>query len=437
MNKDINRQLLDFIAASPTAFHAAENVAAALREAGFTELYESGEWKIAAPGDYFVRRNGSSLLAFRLPEDFSGFMIMAAHGDSPCFKIREGAEPKAAGAYRQLSVEKYGGMLCSTWMDRPLSAAGRLMIREGDGISQRLVNIDRDLLLIPSLAIHMDRSANEGRRFDPAVDMQPLFGAAEGARRFLALAAESVGAAPEGLLSGDLFLYCRAPGTLWGAEEEYLSAPRLDDLQCVFACLKGFLAAEKSQSARVLCVFDNEEVGSGTKQGADSGFLADTLERLWQALGRGREPFLRALAGSFMVSADNAHALHPNHPECADRGDRPLINGGVVIKYNANQKYTTDAVSAAVFGEICRRAGVPVQRYANRPDIPGGSTLGNISCAHVAIDCVDVGLAQLAMHSAYETAGARDTAYLCRAAEAFYASAIRRDGEKIRLETEK
>ena len=171
MNKDINRQLLDFIAASPTAFHAAENVAAALREAGFTELYESGEWKIAAPGDYFVRRNGSSLLAFRLPEDFSGFMIMAAHGDSPCFKIREGAEPKAAGAYRQLSVEKYGGMLCSTWMDRPLSAAGRLMIREGDGISQRLVNIDRDLLLIPSLAIHMDRSANEGRRFDPAVDM--------------------------------------------------------------------------------------------------------------------------------------------------------------------------------------------------------------------------------------------------------------------------
>ena len=328
-------------------------------------------------------------------------------------------------------------MLCSTWMDRPLSAAGRLMIREGDGISQRLVNIDRDLLLIPSLAIHMDRSANEGRRFDPAVDMQPLFGAAEGARRFLALAAESVGAAPEDLLSGDLFLYCRAPGTLWGAEEEYLSAPRLDDLQCVFACLKGFLAAEKSQSARVLCVFDNEEVGSGTKQGADSGFLADTLERLWQALGRGREPFLRALAGSFMVSADNAHALHPNHPECADRGDRPLINGGVVIKYNANQKYTTDAVSAAVFGEICRRAGVPVQRYANRPDIPGGSTLGNISCAHVAIDCVDVGLAQLAMHSAYETAGARDTAYLCRAAEAFYASAIRRDGEKIRLETEK
>lgn len=438
MENTLNRKLLNFISASPTAWHAAESAAVRLRGAGYTELFENEDWKINTAGRYFVRRNGSSLVAFKVPEqEFKGFMIMAGHGDSPSFKIKEEGEIKSSGKYRQLSVEKYGGMLCSTWLDRPLSAAGRVVLREGGRLKARLVNIDRDLLLIPNVAIHMDRSANENKSYNPNVDMLPLFGDIDGETGLKKLVAAELGVNEEDIAASDLFLYCRAPGTLWGAEEEYVSAPRLDDLQCVFGCLEGFLRAKETTAAPVLCVFDNEEVGSGTKQGADSSFLSDTLCRLWDALGLPAAGLRPALAQSFMVSADNAHALHPNHPEYADRNDRPRMNGGVVIKYNANQKYTTDAVSAAVFEELCARAGVPVQRYTNRADMPGGSTLGNISSAHVSIDTVDIGLAQLAMHSAYETAGARDTEHLVRAAEAFYSSSLCKSPEGIELSTAK
>lgn len=429
----MNRELFDFISQSPTAWHTAESAAKRLESAGYTELFEAEEWTLRPGKGYFVRRNGSSLIAFRLPEGAArSFMIMAGHGDSPCFKLKEGPEVKAAGAYRQLNVERYGGMLLSTWMDRPLSLAGRVVVRKNGRLVSRLINIDRDLLLIPNLAIHMDRGANDGKKFDPNTDMLPLAGMLEG-REIRALAAEAAGAAEEELAAQDLFVYSRAPGTVWGGDGEFISAPRLDDLQCVFACLQGFLNARETESIPVFCVFDNEEVGSGTKQGADSGFLADTLHRAWEGAGMPERDCRRALAESFMVSADNAHSVHPNHPEMADRNDRPVMNGGVVIKHNANQKYTTDAVSAAVFREICRRAGVPVQSYTNRADIAGGSTLGNISSSHVSIDTVDVGLAQLAMHSAYETAGARDTAYLARAAEAFYSSSLRRSAEGIEI----
>lgn len=433
MEEQLNEALFDFIAGSPSAWHTAESMARRLKNAGYLELFEKDEWRLSPGKGYFVRRNGSSLIAFRLPASSPrSFMIMAGHGDSPSFKLKEGPEVKAAGAYRQLNVERYGGMLLSTWMDRPLSLAGRVVIRKNGGLSVRLVNIDRDLLLIPNLAIHMDRSANEGKKLDPNTDMLPLAGLLEG-REIKTLVAEAAGVAEEDMIAQDLFVYSRMPGTVWGGDREFISAPRLDDLQCVFACLQGFLRARETESVPVLCVFDNEEVGSATKQGADSGFMTDVLHRVWTGTGLPEESCRRALAESFMVSADNAHSVHPNHPELADRNDRPVMNGGVVIKYNANQKYTTDAVSAAVFAELCRKAGVPVQRYTNRADIAGGSTLGNISSAHVSIDTVDVGLAQLAMHSAYETAGALDTAYLARAAEAFYSSSLRRGPDGIEI----
>lgn len=436
MENQLNRELFAFISESPTAWHTAESAAKRLAGAGYTELFETGEWKLRFGEGYFVRRNGSSLIAFKLPESSPrGFMIMAGHGDSPCFKLKGGPEVKAAGVYRQLNVERYGGMLLSTWLDRPLSLAGRVVVKKGEKLVSRLVNIDRDLLLIPNLAIHMDRSANEGKKLDPNTDMLPLAGLMEG-REIQALVAEAAGEAEEAVMAEDLFVYSRTPGTVWGGEMEFVSAPRLDDLQCVYACLRGFLKARKTESVPVFCVFDNEEVGSATKQGADSSFLADVLYRAWTDSGMPEPGYCRALAESFMVSADNAHAVHPNHPEFADRNDRPVMNGGVVIKHNANQKYTTDAVSAAVFTEICRRAGVPVQSYTNRADIAGGSTLGNISSAHVSIDTVDVGLAQLAMHSAYETAGALDTAYLARAAEMFYSSSLRRSPEGIEIVSE-
>lgn len=429
----INRKLLDFIAGSPTAFHAAANVCSALEEAGYTRLYEGERWTFRS-GKYYVMRNSSSVIALNIPAvDFRGFMIMAGHSDSPSYKIKEEPEDRAAGQYIRLNVERYGGMIASTWLDRPLSTAGRVMVRENGHITEKLVNIDRDLLMIPSVAIHMDRSANDGKKFDPNTDMLPVISSADAKKSFKTLVAEKIGVAAEDILSTDLFLYPRTPGTVWGAENEFVSSPRLDDLQCVFSCMEGFLEAEPKESAAVLCVFDNEEVGSGTKQGADSTFLDDTLARVCEAAGKSSAEYRTALSQSFMVSADNAHAVHPNHPEYADRNDRPAINKGIVIKYNANQRYTTDSVSAAVFTEICREAGVPVQRFTNRADMPGGSTLGNISSAHVSVDTVDIGLPELAMHSCYETAGARDTEYLARAAREFFSRSFKRSREGIEI----
>ena len=431
--KTLNRELLNFIDNSPTAWHAAANVAAELERAGYTRLYEEEDWQLRAPGKYYAVRNGSALIALNLPEGADGFLIMAAHDDSPAFRVKDGGEEKTLGLYSRLAVEKYGGMLCSTWLDRPLSLAGRVAVREKGGITMKLVNIDRDLLVIPNLAIHMDRSANEGKSFNVNVDMIPLIGSAESKTGLNALIAGELGVKEEDIVSRELNLYPRTPGMVWGAENEFISAPRLDDLQCAFGCLKGFLQADKPKKATVLCIFDNEEVGSGTRQGADSGFLDDMLSRAWASLGRTDAQYRAALAGSFMVSADNAHAIHPNHPEFADRSERPVMNGGIVIKFNASMSYTTDGLSAAVFSELCRTAEVPVQRYANRPDLRGGSTLGHISLAHVSVPTLDIGLAQLAMHSSYETAGAKDTEYLARAARAFYESGYRVNGERIAL----
>ncbi len=430
MDEQINRKLLDFIAASPTAWHAVENLSLRLRAEGYRELYEQAPWKALPGGKYFVRRNGSALLAFRLPtESLQGFRLMAAHADSPSFKIKENAAVPTGGLYTRLNVEGYGGMISSSWLDRPLSVAGRVAVRTEAGVELRLVNVQRDLLLIPNLAIHMDRSINESKRWDPNTDMLPLFGDAEQAEEFARLIAGEAGCAPEDLLATELLLYPRTPGCIWGAAGEYISSPRLDDLQCVFACADGFLQSGDSDCVPMLCVFDNEEVGSATRQGADADFLERTLERIADVLGLSEEDYACCLAGSFLVSADNAHAVHPNHPEFSDRNDRPTMNRGVVIKWNAAQRYTSDALSAAVFAEICRRAEVPVQRYSNRADLPGGSTLGNLSTRHVALCAVDIGLAQLAMHSAYETAGARDTALLIRAAKAYYETRLCRQGE--------
>ena len=431
--ENLNRELLSFIEQCPTAWQAAAKVAETLEQAGFTRLREEDDWTLRAPGKYFVVRNGSAVIALNLPAQVDGFLMMAAHDDAPGFRVKADPENKALGLYTRLSVENYGGMLCSTWMDRPLSLAGRVAVREESGVAFRLVNIERDLLLIPNLAIHMDRSANDGKKFNTNEDMLPLLGGTELAGGLNALLARELGVKEEDIVSHELNLYPRTPGTVWGAENEYISSPRLDDLQCVFGCMKGFLAAEQPQRATVLCVFDNEEVGSSTRQGADSTFLDDVLSRVYAALGRSEAQYRAALSRSFMVSADNAHAVHPNHPQYADRSERPTLNAGVVIKYNASQKYTTDGVSAAVFGEICRRAEVPVQRYSNRPDLRGGSTLGNISLSHVSVPSLDIGLAQLAMHSSYETAGAKDTAYLVRAARAFYESAYRVNGDSVAI----
>ena len=430
---DLNHELLDFIANSPTAFHAAANVAAALTEKGFRELFETEDWTVS-PGDrVFVRRNGSSVIALRIPERPPlGFLLAAAHADSPALRLKENAPLPPLDGYIRLNVEKYGGLLCAPWLDRPLSIAGRVAVRGAKGVEMRLVDLARPVALIPNLAIHMDRSANENKSYEAHVDMLPLF-SREGGRSLDALLAESLGVRQEEILSRELQLYPFGGGVLWGADEEFLSSPRLDDLQCVFACLKGFLAAAGSQCITGVCFFDNEEIGNGTRQGADSTFLSDVLRRACLALGIDESSYLRCVANSFLLSADNAHAVHPNHAEHADRADRPVLNGGVVLKYNANRHYVTDSLSAALFSELCGSAGVPLQRYTNRADKRGGSTLGHVSLSHVSLDTADIGLPQLAMHSCYETAGARDTEYLVRAVRELFSRTLRKTPDGFSL----
>lgn len=426
MTDNINQELFDFISACPTAFHTAQSVSNILRANGYTELFEYEQWDLKAPGKYFVTRNHSAVVAFNIPKfDYNAFMLMAAHGDSPSLKVKQEPECNAAGFYTRLNIERYGGPKLAAWFDRPLSLAGRVVIDDNGRLHTRLVDIDRDLLIIPSLAIHMDRSVNDGKPVNANVDMLPLMASNQSKRSVFSLVSEKLGVPQESIVTSDFFLYNRQLSTQWGADDEFISAPRLDDLQCVFALVKGFLAAEPQENINVLCVFDNEEVGSSTKQGADSSFLRDVLISVNSGLGHSDRDYRTALAKSFMVSADNAHATHPNYPEYADRIDRPKLNGGIVIKYNANQRYTTDAVSAAVIMKICERAGVPYQRYTNRADIKGGSTLGNIVQTHVSLFCVDIGIAQLAMHSTYETAGAYDTERLMRAAAEFYGCNLR------------
>ena len=427
---DTVQKLFRFLDESPTCYHAAANAKAALTAAGAVELRESEQWKLEKGTLYVVERGDSALVAFRVPEGpFHGFLMAAAHSDSPTFKVRETAEAASAGNTLRLSVEPYGGGVWRGWLDRPLSVAGRVVIRQGDRLVSRLVNIDRDLLVIPGVAIHMDRSVNKGAELNPAVDLLPLLGCGKEPGAFRKLIAEAAGGREEHLLSTELFLYPRTKAVQTGLNGEFIVSPRLDDLQCVFGCLEGFLAAKPGGSLPVLAVFNNEEVGSNTRQGADSTFLTDVLERIADGCGLSREEWRAAVANSFMVSADNAHAIHPAHPEYADKGEFPVLGGGIVIKYNANQRYTTDTVSAAVFQSICRRADVPVQRYSNRADLPGGSTLGNISTAHFSVPTVDIGLPQLAMHSVCETAGAADTAYLIRAMTAYFSASFHYDSD--------
>ena len=417
---DISRDLIHFIAKSPSTFHAVRGIKAALLYAGFTEIREEDTWQIEKGGKYVVTRNGSALMAFTVPQEGAeAFHITASHCDSPTFKIKE--NPVIAdGPYVKLNVEGYGGMIMSTWLDRPLSVAGRLLVTENGHLAEKLVAIDGTMLVIPSVAIHMDRSVNQHKEWKVQKDMLPLYGMTGAKTPFMDVIAAAAKVKAEDILAHDLTLYSCVPAAIWGEEREFISSPKLDDLQCAFACFRGFTQGQKEKYISVYALFDNEEVGSATSQGAGSTFLANTLERLARSLGYSYDETMAMIARSFMISADNAHSVHPNHPEYADPVNRPVINGGIVIKYSAAQKYATNAFSAAYFKKLCKDHDIPTQTFTNHSDTPGGSTLGNISNTVIAMPTVDIGLPQLAMHSSYETAGVKDTAYLVDAVTKFY-----------------
>ena len=413
-------ELKGFLDSAHSGYHAVAALEWTLEDAGYVCLSEASAWSLRPGGKYYLTRGGSAVLAFRIPEGApKGFMMSAAHADRPCFKVKENGELQ--GKYTRLAVERYGGMLMHTWLDKPLSIAGRVLVETENGVASRLVDIDRDLLLIPNVAIHMNRQANDGYKWNPASDLLPLMGGKDAAGKLNELLEEAAGGK---ILGHDLYLYIRQKATVWGLNEEYISAAALDDLECAWGCTQGFLNADKSDAVSVLCVFDSEEVGSSSLQGADSNLLQNTLERICCSLGLNLK---RMLSQSFMVSADNAHAIHPNHPEFADPNNAPVVGGGIVLKFNANQRYTTDGASAAIMRKLCGKAGVPVQTYCNRADLMGGSTLGNISVTHVSVLSADIGLPQLAMHSSFETAGVQDAIYLEEAMAAFYSSSLEID----------
>lgn len=417
--------LISFLEESPTAYHAVEAVARRLETVdGFIRLQEGREWRLEMGKSYFTTRNGSSLIAFRLPRvDYRGFQMTMSHADSPAFKLKGKAE-LAGEHYVQLDTERYGGAILSTWLDRPLQIAGRAFVRESGQIVSRLVRLDGHVV-IPNLAIHMNREVNNGAVLNPQTDLLPLYGDGAAKGELNRRLAAHLGVQEGNILGSDLYLVNDAPGCVWGPHGEYYSCGRIDDLACAYAAFTAFERAEENPfSAAVYCLFDNEEIGSGTRQGARSTFLSDVLRRIHCGMGRSEESYFAALRSSFMVSADNAHAVHPNHPEKCDPLNRCYLNGGLVVKQAAGGSYATDGAACAVFREICRTAEVPVQYFANRSDMPSGSTMGCCIISNVSVNTVDIGLPQLAMHSSYETAGCRDADLMIEALTVFYGASV-------------
>ena len=411
----------DFVQHAPTAFHAAQTTAQLLQAQGYTPLQESEDWQLQPGKGYFVTRNQSAVVAFQIPESGKApFQIVASHADSPMLKLKPQFEDVVGDHYLRLNVAPYGGLLMSTWLDRPLSVAGRLLVKTDDGMETVLTDLRRDALVIPNQPIHFNREANNGYAYNAQVDLLPLWGEPSDQKLLMAQLCENAGVSPESMMGHDLFQYNRMPGSQWGAQNQFISCPRIDDLECAWTSLQAFLQSVPEAHISVWAMLDNEEVGSGSKQGADSTLLSDTFHRILTALDATDAVARRLIASSMMVSADNAHAVHPNHLEKYDAQNRTWMNQGIVIKHSANQKYTTDGVSSAIFSELCSRAHVPVQHFANRSDLAGGSTLGNIANTHVSMNTVDIGLAQLAMHSSWETAGADDLDAMICGLRSFY-----------------
>lgn len=426
-------ELVDFINRSPVSFFAINNVKEILLARGYQEVLENKNHNYKAGEKVFLTRNNSSIVALDIGDKVSGedlaFHIIASHSDSPCLKIKPVADSKT-DIYNKVNVEVYGGLIASTWLDRPLAIAGRVLVNTEEGIESRLINLEDQLVMIPNLCIHFNREINEGYKYDRAVDLQAFISQDEDGTPLLDLLANHLKIKKEEIVNFDLYLYNREQGYLWGKKKEYVSSSRLDDLECVFTSTKAFANSHNSTAVNVLYVADNEEVGSMSRQGADSDFLENVLRNICVGFAGN---FANSLANSFLISADNAHAVHPNKPGISDPNNRPYMNKGVAIKYNAAQSYTSDAVSGAIFQRICENANVPYQFFTNRSDLRGGSTLGDILLTHLSVMSVDMGLAQLAMHSSFETAGTTDIKYAVKAFKEFYESNISILGNRYKI----
>lgn len=423
------RELIDFIHNSPSRFHVVESIKSILESKGFKELDIRDRWNLKKDGSYFTIKNNSAIAAFKIGKgdiEKEGFRIIGAHTDSPTFRIKPAPEIVSEGRYLKLNTEVYGGPILNTWMDRPLSIAGRISLRSKNPFSPgiKLVNIKRPVLVIPNLAIHMNRKINEGFELNRQKDILPLLAMIndnlEREDFLLRMVGEAAGADIKDIVDFDLFLYEYEKGSILGAKDEFISCGRLDDLSMVHAGIKALIDTNPAGPVNMMVCFDNEEVGSNTRQGADSPMLRTMLERIVLSLGGDREDFFRALYRSFIISADNAHALHPNVPEKSDPVNKPFINGGPAVKISANQYYTTDSVTLAIYEQLCQNAKVPLQKFLNRSDERGGSTIGPLSSSHIDIPSIDMGSPILAMHSVRELGGVMDHFYTLKSFEEFY-----------------
>ena len=424
--------LLDFLNASPVSFLAVQQIASALEQAGYRRMDPTQPIGTLQPGDKrYVTKNDSSIYAFhigRKPLADAGFHLLCAHCDSPTYRIKPKAEMTAEGGIVRLNTEVYGGPIMSTWFDRPLTIAGRVVLRGEDEMhpATRLLHVKRPLLQISNLAIHFNRQVNDGVKLSRQKDMLPILGITnselERGHLLINTICSELAVEPSEILDFDLYLADATPACTFGVHDEFISSGRLDDLSMCHAGLEALLASAESDTTKVLAIFDNEETGSQTKQGAASPFLSSMLKRVALAQSGTEEAFYQAVERAFMVSADNAHAWHPNYSEKYDPTNHPLLGGGPVIKFNAAQKYASDAVSAAVFASICEKAGVPYQRFVNHSDIAGGSTLGNILASSIPLRGVDMGNAILAMHSCRETGSVADHRFCISAFTQFFSS---------------
>ncbi len=420
--------LMSFMDSSPVNFYAVDTIRRRLEAADFVRLDQSQAWHLEKGGKYYIIKNDSAIFAFITGQGnpAQGFKIISAHSDSPGFRIKPNAEMAAAGGVMKLNTEVYGGPILYTWFDRPLSIAGRVILRGADPLhpEHQLVKFDRPLLTIPHLAIHFNRAVNEGNPLSRQKDMLPVLAHINDTAKcdgyLLNMVADQLGVDPAEILDFDLSLYDTTPACLVGANDEFLTCGRLDDLSMAYSAMTALLESHDTEMTRVMAIFDNEETGSGTKQGAASPELDYLLRRICSANGGSEEDYMRAVANSFMISADNAHGIHPNYPEKQDPTNHPALGGGPVIKINANCKYMTDADSAAVFRMICEEAGVPYQYFVNHSDVAGGSTLGNILTSQIPLRGVDMGAALWAMHSVRETASPIDHEYIISAFTHFF-----------------
>ncbi|MGG7162676.1 M18 family aminopeptidase [Clostridium ihumii] len=423
------KELIDFLYESPTVFHAVKNVKEVLNKEGFTELCECSKWELEKGGKYYTTKNNSALIAFTVGKgeiEQEGFKLIGAHTDSPTFRVKPNCEMTVENSYVRLNTEVYGGPILNTWFDRPLGIAGRVILKSDNILFPKteLVNINKPLLIIPNMAIHMNREINKGFEINAQKDTLPVLSLVneklEKGNYLINLLAEELKVNKEEIIDFDLYLYEYEKGSIVGLNDEFISMGRLDDLQMVHAGINALVKSNITQATNVMVCYDNEEIGSATKQGADSDMLSNILERIVLSLGKDREGFFRALAKSYIISADNAHAVHPAAPEKHDPTSRPLINKGPVIKINANQAYTTDADSDAVYEMVCKKAGVPVQKFVNRSDARGGTTIGPINSTHLNIRSVDIGNPTLSMHSIRELAGVDDHTYAMKSFLEFY-----------------